>query len=121
MGENVVDVLLPDVQEFLVIKQEAQPGDSLQVICGLLEAPPVCSVGFGISLELSGPEDCIGSDLYVRGRGLLTSAGQHEQTGDYCQCFFILFLFRSLVTVLGGPLGHLLDSFGGSRVIGEQV
>ena len=55
MGEDIVDVLLPDIQEMLVIQQEAQAGEAVQVVGGLLEPPPVRAAGFGVPLQRARP------------------------------------------------------------------
>ena len=55
MVQDIVYVLLPDVQELPVIEQESQAGEAVEVVGGLLEAPPVGSAGFGVPLQLACP------------------------------------------------------------------
>ena len=55
--QDIVDILLPYIEEFLVIQQETQTGQTVEVVGGLLETPPVGAAGLGVTLKLAGPED----------------------------------------------------------------
>ena len=59
IGQHVFQIFLPDCQELAVISYISQPGQAVQIICRLLETPPVGSPALGIAFDFSGPERAV--------------------------------------------------------------
>ena len=46
MCQHILYIFLPSIQELFVVQQIAQPGESVQIVGCLLEAPPIGPAAF---------------------------------------------------------------------------
>ena len=56
MVEHVVYVLVPDREQVLVVKDVGESRETVEIVGGLLIAPPVGAPVLGVPLELTGPQ-----------------------------------------------------------------